>query len=672
MHLVGWFAVGFVLASFAMQVARQWRRDRNRSTEQPGLLATALAAAVPLYAARSSPAGPPSAPAAPAAPPAPTGNNLTVPLRLLLLLIVAVLLLWFAAESDRANLWESVLWVRSPFLGARFQYLLCGAAFGVVVQLFRTQIAAMSKQAFDATIGSKENTAWVLQGTLAILIIVAATFVIKPDLLNYIRSLEYGGFKATFADHSSTARLADLNYKVLLWGFTLDRYEDFERDYLGEGSERAKFGDRFFYNKVSSERKSITAALFGNYVQPVIKTLICLEKNHPTKAASHDLDLIRFRARWVDFLSKLKSGSSEITFDFVQPFLLDVNQFESKTAAYVSAIAPGCAVTRAVEPRVTAYDAMTIVSNYNKALRKLEADGKTAASFRMLALIDPYLIAAAGDLIVVLNGQQEKAEFLTRMLDGFPKSSEMITAGIINIFYQAADAQLQSLDSWPVDSILTNVDYAIKGVDLNISKTSDLVAVYRDDLSRGKTPDTNPTKFFEAMNRNLMILLAEKLGSFNQRALAGEALSQRAREDWLTTYSRAIANLGARSDAPILAMDNLPPSTVDEQSRKSWPTMSIEPEYLIDIHLAIAISSLLLERTQGSVSAVACNSALYYLKKAGGNVDALVDRKNAEAAADGSPEQIGRVVNTKLQLRRILEIIRNWAGSTCDWSPDLG
>ena len=49
-----------------------------------------------------------------------------------------------------------------------------------------------------------------------------------------------------------------------------------------------------------------------------------------------------------------------------------------------------------------------------------------------------------------------------------------------------------------------------------------------------------------------MILLAEKLGLFNQRALAGEALSQTSREEWLRTYSRMIAEFrprGARGAA---------------------------------------------------------------------------------------------------------------------------
>ena len=76
----------------------------------------------------------------------------------------------------------------------------------------------MARQSFDAAIGSVENTAWVLQGTLAILVIAAAVFAIKPDMLTYVRSFEYGGFKATFADHSTATSIADLKYKDLLWG----------------------------------------------------------------------------------------------------------------------------------------------------------------------------------------------------------------------------------------------------------------------------------------------------------------------------------------------------------------------------------------------------------------------------------------------------------------------
>jgi len=676
MYLVGWFAVGFILASMAMHVARQSRRERDATPAQASLLVSALVAAVLLYAARSKADRPQPAPAAEETPPAEAAGGPSY-LAIFALAIAFLLLILLAVASDGANLWNWLLWLRSPFLGVRFQSLLWGVAAGVVTQIFRVQIAERSRQAFDATIGNKENTAWVLQGTLAILIIVAAGFAIKPDLLAYLRSLEYGGFKATFGEHSSTARGADLQYKELLWGFTLGRYEQFD-NYIGEESDRAVFGDLFFNYRTSKQKRQVTAALFTNYVQPVMKSLVCLEKKHPIKSAATDAHLIRYGARWVTFLWRLKSEPSEPTIDSVKQFLTAINDSAHGTRDYVNSIVPRCGVSVDVMPGDIERDAQIIVDNYGIAVDNLKKDNKTNPAFRTLAIVDPYLFSAVADLIAVLNGQKDKAEFLTRMREGFPKSSEMMTPGIVNIFYQMADAQLKSFESWPVDTILANLDFAIKGIDLLISRTSDLVAEKASPHGR------DPTRFFAAMNRNLMILLAEKLGLFNQRALAGEALSQTSREDWLRTYSRMIANSAARSEAPLVALDNLPAAAVNEQSRMRWPHIKIESEYQLDINLATAISSILLEGP-GRGSALSCNTALYYLNRATANVDSLLEERREEAdkaeqrrVAGGSvdpsnrSEAASRDMLAQLQLKRILTIFSNWAGSSCDWKRESG
>ena len=119
----------------------------------------------------------------------------------------------------------------------------------------------------------------------------------------------------------------------------------------------------------------------------------------------------------------------------------------------MDSIVPRCGVSVDVTPGDIERDAQTIVDNYRIAVDNLQKDNKTNPAFRTLAIVDPYLFSAVADLIAVLNGQKEKAEFLTRMLEGFPKSSEMMTPGIVNIFYQLADAQLKSFESWPVDMI---------------------------------------------------------------------------------------------------------------------------------------------------------------------------------------------------------------------------
>jgi hypothetical protein len=682
MYLVAWFVVGFILVSAAMRVTQRRTKD-DASPQQPETppasewilaLVPPEKSCPPVQAASSAPAGDDALEKD-----TPDWARVLV---VLLLATAAGFLIIFAMASDSASLWEPVVWMRSPFLGTRFQALFWGAACGAVAQVFRTRIVEMSRQAFDAAIGSKEGTAWALQAALGILIIVAAAFVIKPDLLAYVRSLEFGSFKATFAEHANTTRVADLKYKDLLWGFTLGRYENFERDYIGPTSSRAYFGDRFFDNNVSEERKTITTAL-ASYAQPVVESLICLEKNHPIRVAADDPGLIKYGARWVRFLLKVKSDPSSVNFQSVNAFLEEINWLVRDTTTFVQSIVPDCLAHDPISDEVIVADAWAISQGFRSGIEKLKTNNKTSRSFQTLALIEPYLVGAAADLVVVLNGHKEKAEFLMKMLDGFPKSGAMMTPGIVNIFYQTADAQLQSFESWPVDTILTNLDFSAKSLDALISKTAGLIPnepvpkepVSKQPAKTQKPVAADPEDFFGIVNRNLMILLSTRLGLFNQRALAGEALAQVSREDWLRTYSRVVANLDARFEAPILAMDNLPPVKINDKSRVRWPSIEIPPEYLVDVDLATAISSILLGQTQGNVSALSCNTALYYLNKANGNAKAFIDKGYHDADRDdfvaSSRDAASRVRLRELSLKRILAIISNWAGSACDWKLEI-
>ena len=679
MYVIGWFATGFILSGLFFVVGRQRssRIDPAPVTERP-LATTKTAAEWVEYVARSIPAGGPAAPATAPEEVAPTGSRGVGVLKLIALVIASAILIWFAIASDRASLGDLMLWVRSPFLGVRFQYLLWGAACGVVAQLFRTQIAAMAKQSFDAAIGSGESTAWVLQGTLGILIIVAAVFAIKPDLLTYLRSFEYGGFKATFADHSTATSVADLKYKDLLWGFTLEQYGggNFSNSYVNEGSDRAYFGDQLFDSGVSQERTEITKALFDKFVGPIINSLICLEENHPVRVASFDQSLIKYGARWANFLALARSDPSRLNDDqTVKDFVNNIDRFTNNSTNYVTSIIPSCPAHGPTAFEMREEAANTIKLNFERGRSKLDTANKREPSYQTLALFEPYLIAATGDLIVILNGQKEKAEFLTKMTEGFPKTDDMMTPAIVNIFFQTADAQLKSFENWPADAILSNLDYAIRCVDALIAKTSKLVAVYDDKLAKGdKTlPARSPKKFFEAMNWNLSILLGEKLALFNQRVLAGEALSQAAREDWLRTYSRLIANLAVRSQAPILVLDGLPPAEVDKQSREMLPFMTFEPVYQVDVAISLAISSILLGQNDGKASALACNSSQYYLNAATTNSAAYIASEMHKAETKTMlprKEHQSRTALIELKLNRILSTIRNWAGSACDWKRE--
>jgi hypothetical protein len=594
-----------------------------------------------------------------------------------ILLLLIFLAVGLAAGTDTATLPQWVISWRSPFLGTRFQFLLWGAIFGAFFQVFIVPIRAGAKQIFDATIGNKETPAWALQGTLAILIVAAAVYLLKPDLLTSLRSVEYGGVKLTLAEQSTTARVANLNYKDFLWGFTLTQYEDFYENYIKEDSLRGEASRWVRDGVVEHNRNEITKALYPKYVAPVVNALICLEHNQAIDSAPHDPNLNAYAVRWQRFLSYLRKGAPDLDENRTKAFLRDIGELSDGIKGYAGGVVAACrsAPTDFELSPISDADEVQVVASkvtklYNESKRLIWKSGDSS-DFQVLLILEPYLVGALSDLIAILRDQQRKAEFLARTLEGFHRSDDMLTPGIINLFYQAADAQLKSSENWPFDEILTEIDYAIRGVSLMIARSSKMMEDRRRSRLSTRRKDNNGVvkppleqEILETFERNLFILLSEKLALFNQRALASERLSDAARQDWLYTYSRMIEILRARHSAPISVIENLPAAPLDEQTRQSWDQAHIGPEFLVDGSISMAMSSMLIEEGEGKISALGCNTALYFERNARARANDLMQsseafvRKNQDA-----------VVNN-LKITRILSIISNRIANSCDWRPD--
>jgi hypothetical protein len=637
MHLVLWFATGFLLASSVARLLRRPTGQPSGAQRQPTLLS--LKGAI-----------------------------------LILLIFLAVLL---AAGVDTATLPQWVLSWRSPFLGTRFQFLLWGAIFGALFQVFMDPISAGAKKIFDATIGNKKTTAWALQGTLAVLIVIAAVYLLKPDLLTSLRSVEYGGVKLTLAEQSTTARIASLNYKDFLWGFTLTQYEDLYKNYIREDSLRGKASRWVRDGVVDHNRNEITKALYPKYVAPVVDALICLEHNQAIDSAPHDPNLNAYAVRWQRFISYLRKGAPDLDENRTRAFLRDIAELSDGITGYVGGVVAACRPTMndfELSPISDADEVEVVASKvtklYNESKRLIWKSGDPS-DFQVLLILEPYLVGALSDLIAILKDQERKAEFLVRTLEGFHRSDDMLTPGIINLFYQAADAQLKSSENWPFDEILIEIDYAIRGVSLMIARSSKMMEDHRRSGLSTRRKDNNGVvkpsleqEVLETFERNLFILLSEKLALFNQRALGSERLNDAERQDWLHTYSRMIEILRARNSAPISVIESLPAAPLDEQSRQSWDQAHIGPEFLLDGSISMAMSSMLIEEGGGKISALGCNTALYFERNAHARADDLMQSSEAFVRKNHD------VLVTNLKVSRILSIISNRIANSCDWRPD--
>jgi hypothetical protein len=531
--------------------------------------------------------------------------------------VAAALLAWLAVSTDGAK-------IRSIFLGVRVEAFLFGIALGILGFIFRNQITGLSRELFDAILGNGEQTAWALQSAVALVVVVAIVVGIRPDLLAYLRSFKVGGFEATFAESSTLVREAktNLNLSGLSERFSLKVYKDFEKNYLDKNSDRGRARQWFDKSHIEGERSKIAETFFGAYIDPVIVSLTCLEEKDALEIATNDRNLIAYSVTWKTFLLELNSGKATLSRDSIASFLKRLKDLSSKFVTNVVDVAPDCMKKQYEKGQVSlnagasredslTSDAEKIWTNFDSARNTLQANHLSGPEIYALRIIEPYLAAATGDLISLLSGDKDKAEFLTKMLENFPRLDEMQSPGVINIFYQISDAKLKSPGSWPLGQTLSELDYAIHGADYMIAQSVAWAIQHPADQQ-------GVDGIFDVFNRNLLILLTTKLDLFNQHALAGEAISDSSRQVWAETLSRLLAILRARSNAPMVTSDNstLPLTTLDKKSLVHWPMISVDRIYTLNASLAIALSVILVENDRSKASALACNTSLYYIKDA--------------------------------------------------------
>ena len=516
---------------------------------------------------------------------------------LLFVSIAAVLLIWLAVSIDGARLSKNVLAIRSIFLGVRFQAFIFGIVVAILAFILRDGIAGWSRELFNAILGKGEQTAWPLQSGVALVVVVAVVIGIRPDLLAYLRSFKVGGFEATFAESSTLVREAktNLNLSGLSERFSLKVYRGFKSEFLSQDSDRGHARRWFDKSHIEQERSKIAATLFGSYVDPVIVSLTCLEEKDALEVATNDQNLIAYGAAWKTFLLELNREKANLSQDSVKSFLKRVKDLSSKFVAHAVEAAPDCPqqqVENKAEPSQAAVvspedmltaDAKEIWTNFESARNTLQANQPTGPKLYALRIIEPYLAAATGDLISLLggdSGQRDKAEFLSKILENFPRSDEMQSPGIINIFYQISDAKLKSPGSWPLGQTLSELDYALHGADYMIAQSVAWAIQHPADQQ-------GADGIFDVFNRNLLILLTTKLDLFDQHALAGEAISDASRQVWAETLSRLLAILRARSNAPVVTSDNstLPLTTLDKNSLTRWPIISVDRIYTLNASL---------------------------------------------------------------------------------------
>ena len=215
--------------------------------------------------------------------------------QLLLLVPIAILAAWFAIAIDNASLPMGFLVLRSFFLGGRFQAIIIGFSLGALANRHRHFLARGMRHFYASATDDAGKTAWAFQSAIAVLLVALVVLAIRPDFLDYLRSLKVGGVEATFAERSTAAiREADLHLDDLREEISLLEYARFGPDYIYSKSARGLARKLFGQKKLEDEAGPIAELLMSGYFHPVIVSVVCLNEVHEIGSVSHDKDLATF------------------------------------------------------------------------------------------------------------------------------------------------------------------------------------------------------------------------------------------------------------------------------------------------------------------------------------------------------------------------------------------
>jgi hypothetical protein len=627
----------------------------------------------------------------------------------------------FASMTDHAAVSNWLLCIKSIFIGSRIQTFFSGVVMGVFAEYNKSIFAHLFYRGSNVIIGDKEEKdsksnndarAGGVRSIAIIALAAAIVFAIRPDFFDYLRSLRFGGFEATFADRTPlTLRDAHLNLRDYRESVALTQYEDFREEFLSENSKRGLARTLTMDRDLKTEAGEITAELFELYVGPVITSVLCLREVNALSTASRDYDLVAYATIWQDFLLKIRADSAAITTDAVDRLLMNLRERASSIAQKTYTLAPQC-MDRKIEPTLKALIGIEharvandsnlieptteklaaghIFDHFQAARRIMKSKGFDKPEILALTVFEPYLTGAVADLVALTSGDREKTDFLVKMLDGFPMLDDFVSPGTVNLFYQISDSWLNNIGPLPLDSIRAAVEYATRGADLTMSRSRARLEeleipaeaangtkahvrggakpgdIEKEEVDDGNVKQNKPaiddkikvTEVFDVYLRNSFATLTAETDLYVQRALSNEEIPESHHQSWVKSTSRLLAMLQVKLKAPSVELDGVPRFELDEftKARLDHAKIEIDPDFLLQADLAAALSLVLLEASNGNRStARSCDEALFFLN-------------NATTLVEPTKHDNDLSVAQARRLQQLIAVVGSRVGSSCNWT----
>jgi hypothetical protein len=639
----------------------------------------------------------------------------------------AVLLLAFAEYFGWFG--SAVYAIEGFLLSRRVSWLTAGFLLGFGISRYRDAVGKCAVQFYFTLLGrGGGKSAWALQAAVGILSLLLIIVALSPDILDHLESIKAGEVEAKFASVSTATREAIFRLTLPLSNELSVKQLIGSKGFL-DGSPRDKAVMALDKSSIRSERIHIRDVLFDDYIQPMGTLLVCLEQNELLESETHSNSFVKLALALRNAIVGEMQPKSRLDKKRLRELLLMIDRELIKidnmirTQVSTSAEAEKCKFdpkdgmtlaearskihlsartdnpnigetnqqgnssgeeAKGLPPElVQMYRERSKVDAQKKVLES-DADGNAVELIRCmdqaaakldtsegerrytLSFIDPYVVAAAADLLNLGRGPAAKADFLTLVKSKYPIEMKFFQPGLVNLYYQLGDVKNKTETPWPFEERIKDLDQAMQGVEYVIAEFKKTPAATEKMGSQSGTKEgqegvsdvqTEPPKqaqptqdlcpprprsktvaaktaedFTQIVDLYFTVkffVLTRFIETYYLRALAGDPLTDVDKLRWMDFYRQLerILNTGraaVRLDAPDARVP------IPTEDRPYWESALSRIKggnaaQLLDADIGMALSSIMLtEDKSHKASAQACALARRYLAEARGSIG-LID-----------------------------------------------
>lgn len=560
--------------------------------------------------------------------------------QLSLVALVGIVVLFLAIDDGQRRGLGAAYNIEAWLAGSRSAAFLFFLIAGWAVSRFRRDLGRIITRILSSFRDEKGRFSTISQSVFIAVAGLIAFNIIDPGLFRRVTSFKAYEIEAKFGDTSGTTQQIGATFRdyhrqenLLEWqkfSYRIDEPNDiiYVPPVTGYSIDKPNWrGSVYSAANDTPPRILISQILFSNYLSPLTRVLTCLAEEHKLLVIQHDKELMEVTASFDKMiqddkirLDLHKNLDNENVFDgenlknimkkiinIFDHYVSEIDVFQNSGGAKSSCFFKNKDAIDEYRKNLNNDGVdrdLRIINGSVKCLKLIESSLKRTES-----IWDSYLVAYVGDLIAFIQGQGEKAQYLSGLRNYGPRTGvdefEIPLPGFINFNYQLADAKMRSNLSWPIDDAVADIDKIL----LATQRALEIFKMKRRAYHADNEKVNIETNIIEVYNTFLVQNFARGLEIYYRRAMQGDKINKIQIDHWRNWLGKSRAYLSIIEN--FYFVHKIEPYALDAEDRHDLliSAPKIPASAILDLEIGTALSLVLIPRYDGQDAGGDCVQA---------------------------------------------------------------